>query len=209
MNTKHQNQVQKRQGPRAIIGKGILAFIFVSFLLSNNYAFANTSASFKVRQEKLNLNGVLVSRPSNEDVEIVKFLKDNNIHNPQEYAQWLAQNVQFKKDQDSDQWSNPLETLARKFGDCEDFTFLNIAVLRVMGYDAKFVAFFNPDVQNHAVTVFQDHGQFYYFDNMNLKKIEESSVLEFAKNKMSKNRYLLSKVLNVDSRKWELLYKTS
>ncbi len=209
MNTKRKNQAQSRQALKSILGKGILAVIFVSLLLSSNYAFANSSVGFKIRQERSNINGVLISRPSNEDVEIVKFLKDNNIHNPQEYGQWLEKNVEFKKDQDGDQWSNPLETLDRKYGDCEDFTFLNIAVLRVMGYEAKFVAFFSSSVKNHAVSIFEDKGEFYYFDNMNLKKIEESSVLDFAKNKMAKNRYLLSKELDVESKKWELLYKTS
>ncbi len=209
MKTNKQNQSPARQKSRITLKQGFLAIMFISYLLSSSYAFASSAGIFQIRQERTESNGILVSRPSKMDVEIAKLLKDNNLHTPQEYAQWLAKNISFKSDGGADAWATPLETLGRKYGDCEDFTFLNIAVLRVMGYDAKFVAFFSSSVQNHAICIFEDKGQFYYFDNMNLKKIDESSVLEFAKNKMAKNRYFLSKELNVESKKWELLYKTS
>lgn len=209
MNMKPKKYSQKTQKIIGILRNLIALIIAVSCFLSANCVFANSSVGFKVRQEKSNINGVLVSQPSSEDMEIVKFLKDNNISNIQEYAQWLQKNISFRVDQGSDQWAKPLETIERKFGDCEDFSFLNTAVLRVMGYDPKFVAFFSSSVKNHAITVFEDNGKLYYFDNMNLKKVEESNMLDFAKNKMEKNRYFASKKLDVNSKKWELLYKTS
>jgi hypothetical protein len=207
MNKIKQNNSNKKQSSRAILKAGALVICFVSFLFSSGYVYANPTSGLHIRQERSNINGVLVSRPSAEDAEIAKFLNSNNIHTSEEYAQWLAKNIEYKKDPHRDAWAEPLKVLSRKFGDCEDFTFLNIAVLR--GYKAKFVTFLTPPVSGHAVCVFEYKGRYFYFDNMTLKETEEPSVMQFVKNMISNNNYIVSRELDVESRKWKLLYKTS
>ncbi len=209
MKNQRQNKSAIKKSSQAGLKFLAVIILFLTTLLSTGYAYANAYGGFQVRQERLNINGVLVSRPSPEDVEIAKLLMDNDIHTPEQYSQWLAKNIEYKKDKGSDVWANPLTVIARKFGDCEDFTFLNIAVLRVMGYDAQFVAFFAPETQGHAVCVFKYNGSNFYFDNKDLKEMEENNVMKFVKNMVSTNNYNVSRELDLDSRKWKLLYKTS
>lgn len=201
------NKMNKyREGENKAVKIMVLtALIFISNVFSVTNASANPH---HIRQERIEKNGVYISRPSQEDVEISNILIKNDIKSPEEYAQWLKSNIQYKNDaQGQDNWIDPLELLNNKKGDCEDFTLLNIAVLRVMGYQARFVAFLNEETQGHAVCVFEYNGQHFYFDNMNLKKIEEKNVMEFVKNKIAKNAYTASEELDLSTRKWKMLYK--
>jgi len=99
-----------------------------------------------------------------------------------------------------------LEVLARKQGDCEDFAFLNMAVLRLLGYNPKFLAFTSTR-DGHALCAFSDNGKNYYFNNMKLEEARGATILEFAENYVHEGTYMEAKELNVDTRKWKLLYK--
>ncbi|MDP2653153.1 MAG: transglutaminase-like domain-containing protein [Candidatus Omnitrophota bacterium] len=190
--------------------KGIILFVcFISYLFTADYAYsADNKYKFRIRHVKTQKDGVLVSRPSKIDEKIYKLLKNNKIYTPKDYAKWLEKHIVYRKDSKAGAWADPLSVLARKFGDCEDFAFLNVAVLRVMGYSPKFFTFHSEE-KGHAICVFQDKGHYYYFDNMKLKKIQEPTIFEFAKGLLSQETYTEIRELDFNTRKWNLVYKNS
>ena len=137
------------------------------------------SGNFVIRQERYETDGVWVSRPVPLDEKIRNIIYNNNIKSLEDYEQWLGGNIKYKRD-DEDIWSPPEETLQKKYGDCEDFAFLNAAVLRVLGYQPKVLAMGGRG-RNHAICVFKQNGRYLWFDNTKLARTQASSLLEFAK----------------------------
>ena len=187
----------------------VISICFISYVISSNLAYAGSQIlDYQIRQEKVSKNGVMTMRPKAEDEKIYNLLANNGIHSLEDYAKWLVSNVVYKKDTRRDTWSKPLDVIAKKYGDCEDFTLLNITILRILGYSPKFWAFYTKK-SGHAVCVFKKNNQYYYFDNMELKQIKESDILEFARNISSRKSYTEIKELNLETRKWNLVYKNS
>lgn len=197
--------------------KGISTILLVaSLLLSQTVAFAfdeyNESArSFKIRQENYETNGVLVSRPKSIDEKMLNVIRLNDIQNLKDYSQWLEDNITYVKDGAIDSWSKPVETLKRKRGDCEDFTLLTSAVVRLFGYKPKFIAFIQakrPD-KGHAICVFKKNGYYVWFDNATLKQTKTKTLEEFAQLILSEEDYSEMRELNVETKEWEVVYERS
>ena len=70
--------------------------------------------------------------------------------------------------------------LQKRRGDCEDYAFLNAAVLRVLGYRPEVLAMGGLG-GNHAICVFKENGRYSWIDNARLKRSKAESILEFTK----------------------------
>ncbi|MFH1459785.1 MAG: transglutaminase-like domain-containing protein [Candidatus Omnitrophota bacterium] len=117
-----------------------------------------------IRQEKYSRNGVMFSGPSALDLKIREIIIYNNIKSLAEYINWFKKNIEYKKDKGRDDWAYPDETLQRKYGDCEDLSFLNQAVLRVLGIRGEVLSLMRMG-SNHAVCVFKIKGKYNLIDN--------------------------------------------
>ena len=117
---------------------------------------------------------------------IIDLLNANGIRTLKDYMRWLAENIKYKTDEGPDTWASPEETLNRQYGDCEDFAFLNAAVLSVLGYRAKVLGLLGVrasrgQVGNHAICALEEDGNYLYFDNEKLKLTGASTLDEFCK----------------------------
>lgn len=163
----------------------ILVFGIVGMLLSGNicvFAFSPVHNTFPrqpvIRQETLVVNGVYICRPRSLDVKICEIINNNNVVSLEGYADWLEQNVKYLKDENGDNWASPEETLQRKSGDCEDYAFLNAAVLEMLGYQPEVWAVRRPG-RCHAICIFKEKGYYGWIDNCQLKRTSISSLSEF------------------------------
>ncbi len=148
------------------------------------FAYEQNSAYFSrklvIRQEIYSVNGVTVCQSSPLDTEIVRLINKNNIRSVEDYANWLQKNIQYEKDKGKDAWAAPQVTLKRKYGDCEDYSFLNVAVLRVLGYESR-VLVMKGITGCHAICVFQKNGYYFWFDNAELKKTSIRTIADFGR----------------------------
>jgi len=163
------------------------------------------NGNFVIRQETVRLGSVLVCRPSEIDTRIAELIKSNNIHTLDGYAVWLRKNITYKADEFGDKWSTPENTLDRLYGDCEDYAFLNAAVLRVLGYSSK-VMLLGTGERDHAICVFEKDGYYFWFDNSEFKRTGVSTMKRFGKHMFKK--YACSRIseLSPDAKKCSVLY---
>ncbi|MFH1479103.1 MAG: transglutaminase-like domain-containing protein [Candidatus Omnitrophota bacterium] len=108
------------------------------------------------------------------DKKIFDIFSKEDISSLDKYAEWLDKNFEYKKDASGDIWTYPEEMLSRDFGDCEDFAFLNQAVLRLFGYEGK-IEIVRQRYLSHAICVFEKDGEIMWFDNKALKKANLTS----------------------------------
>jgi predicted transglutaminase-like cysteine proteinase len=191
---------------------GLAAFVVcVSF--PNAWAGARTE-KLHIRQDSFRQQGVLVARPNPLDTSIAQLISSNNIRTLDDYARWLKQNVQYKSDGSHDDWLSPEQLLALKRGDCEDYTFLNAAVLRVLGFESRPLALKrgggrNQGTQAHAICVFRSGENFFWFDNTRLLRTEIKNARDFNQHitEIYNSNQLLE--LNPDTRGWTLVFQKS
>lgn len=140
---------------------------------------AREPGTVMVRSRIGRIDGSIQQIPHHMDAAIVKAFQTENINSFDQYQIWLRETFHYKKDSGSDAWADPAETLAAGEGDCEDFAFLNAAVLRVFGYTPKVLALYDGLVMpSHAVCVFEDAGTFNVFDNTKLKTTRARTIQE-------------------------------
>ena len=145
------------------------------------------STGFVIRQDTCRAGAIFVSRPNPTDVSILDLLHTYGISSAEDYARWLQETIEYKKDEGGDNWAEAQETLEKKRGDCEDFAFLNAAVVSVLGYGPKVLGLNGIRSQegkligNHAICVFEQDGRILYFDNQKLKNSPAASIEEFAR----------------------------
>jgi len=180
-------------------------------LLSKNvYAAAsennntNFKRSFVIRQEIVRIRGVFVCRPHPVDEKIMNIINHNAIDSFEDYIHWLKENIKYESDNGRDCWSMPEDTLRKKYGDCEDYAFLNAAFLSVFGYNPEVLAVTKPD-GIHAICVFEDNGYYCWIDNADLRRSSAQSMVEFSKYIFEEYRgfYLLEP--NFKNGKWDVL----
>ncbi|MFC1666580.1 transglutaminase-like domain-containing protein [Candidatus Omnitrophota bacterium] len=171
--------------------------------------------NFIIRKQTYRSGAALVSRPVEIDMIALNMLKANNIKSLEDYAQWLRENVKYKKDKFGDIWALPKETIERKYGDCEDLAFLNASILRVLGYKPKVLAMGNIRVlagrfiTSHAICVFEKDSHYLWFDNAKLKKTNVSSLEEFSRNIFSKYHCSSISEIVFDTKEWVTLFTKS
>jgi len=180
-------------------------YIWACLLLCTNltaWPAENKNQTFignlRIFQEKYEVNGILISRLSTTGEKIRNIIIFNNIRTLDDYASWLRENIRYKKDRDKDSWSQPEETLQRKYGDCEDLAFLNEAVLKALDYRPKVLVIGRP-LNNHAICVFKENNYYSLLDNTNYIKTRIETLRQF--NEFLFRRYAFSSV-------WEIDYKT-
>ena len=166
---------EKRAGIKRLIC-GIAAFmIFGYFFTICAEALSTFSGDFNVRQDVRQTGSILSARPVEEDLTVISVISRNNISSINDYSQWLNNNIAYRLDGVSDEWSASEVTLARGNGDCEDYAFLNMTVLRVLGYTPKVLAV-GGNGESHAVCVFKENGNYTIFDNAKLIRSNESTL---------------------------------
>ena len=167
-----------------------------------------TFLQFHIQQEISYFKGVWVSRPRDLDKKLLELINNNKIRSWDDYAYWLQKNIKYRKDELKDAWASPQVTLNLKQGDCEDFTFLNIEVAKILGYQPRFLAFVNHK-KTHAVCVFKNQDHYVWFDNARLKKTKAASLSEFASEVTKEYPYHYLLELDLKSHQWKLLYTKS
>lgn len=183
--------------------------VVLVLLFSGSTGFASSvvavGGNFVIRQETVRLGSVLVSRPSELDTRIAGFLSANDIKTLDEYEMWVGKNIKFKADVQGDVWSSPGETLDRLYGDCEDYAFLNASVLRVLGYESK-VMVLGTSERDHAICAFEKDGNYFWFDNGELKRTDTSSMRKFGKHIFK--TYACSRIseVNFETKKCSMLF---
>ena len=167
------------------------------------------TARLRIQQEKIkHKDGVLISRPKSVDFKIINLIQVHNIHSLEDYARWLKENIHYKKDEKKDQWATPEETLRKKRGDCEDYTFFNAEVLQVLGYQPRVLAV-RKDRQAHAICVFKAGEHYFWFDNAELKKTRATTLAGFLQNIRTNHNYFAFSELDLKTNQWSALSKKS
>ncbi|MFH1094510.1 MAG: transglutaminase-like domain-containing protein [Candidatus Omnitrophota bacterium] len=169
-----------------------------------SYEEQGFNGTFIVRQQTDTTSGALVSMPAALDMRILNIINNEKIRSVEDYAVWLKKNFKYKKDEDTDNWASPDETLTRLAGDCEDFAFLNEAVLRIFGYKPQVLGLGGGlKLVNHAVCVFKKDSRYLCFDNTTLKITTAVSLEEFGKLVTQNSGYAY--VFEIDENKRKVL----
>ena len=148
------------------------------------------------------------SKTNSMTFNAVSFIKENNIHSIEDYAQWLKDNMIYLLDVGKDSWASPLETIQKGGGDCEDLAFLSAEVLKALGFKPLVLAHGNFK-DGHVYCVFKYLGIYYTFENTNFASTEQPSLKDMAiylaKNHHSK--YLAE--LFLDTKEVHFIYLTN
>jgi len=166
----------------------VIFIIYVIYIMSNSlipaYALDEECTDFRknliVSQEKYQVGSILISQPHPVDEKMRDLIIFNNIRTLDDYISWLEKNIKYKKDKGQDEWAGPQETLRKKYGDCEDFAFLNAAFLRVAGFQPKVLGVMRRLGGNHAICAFKENGYYSWIDNNQLERTQAESILQFA-----------------------------
>ena len=186
----------------------LLSSLLINGFLKVALASENILHGFVIRQESFETQGVLVSRPNPSDAQIFDLITVNNIHSLEDYSQWLKRNIKYRPDGPQDTWATPIELLHKRSGDCEDYTFLNVAVLKVLGYHPHFLALGRPG-NFHAICLFKENDYYVWFDNTELKRTKTKTMMEFAQLIVQNYNYSSLHELDPRTQKWQLLFKKS
>ena len=144
--------------------------------------FSQGAFCFEPAQEKFHENGVWVSRPAPSDVFLVQNLEAGRVASVEDYAAWLKTRFQYRKHASEDNESRPEETLARGYGNCRDFAFLNAAALRLLGCQAKALGMDSRIFGGHAICVFVENGRYGFIDNLYLERTGARRFSDLMKN---------------------------
>ncbi len=159
-----------------------------------------------ITQEKYVGNGILISRPAPAAERIRDIIIDNDIRSLDDYLSWLQKNIKYRKDNNEDIWASPQETLQNGYGDCEDFAFLNEAVLTVCGYKPKVLSVMRI-FRSHAICVFKENDQYSLIDNAKLIRTKSKSIPDLARFLFAKYNYRSLWALNLKAKDGEILFK--
>ncbi len=100
-----------------------------------------------------------------KEIALRRFLEDHQIHNIDDYAQWLKNNMRYQKQSSvSDEWPSSLSTLQHQYGDCKALSVLNSEILKLLGFHPILIGY-KTGSQGHVFTVFNRDGQLNILDN--------------------------------------------
>ena len=101
----------------------------------------------------------------NENVNFTEILETNNIETAEQWGEWTQTNLTYKDDGFIDYWAQPYETMVNGGGDCEDFAFLHVKVLHLLGYEAVALGMGGrKEREGHAICLFFDEVHWRVFD---------------------------------------------
>ncbi len=185
----------------------------VILLLFGSAAFASETepangleSRVVIAQEHCERDGLLISGPNRLDERIRDIIVFNHLKNLDDYAAWLKDNIKYAKDKNGDTWSPAEETLRRGKGDCEDFAFLNAAVLNACGYKPRVIALMSI-YGCHAVCIFKEGRTYSLLDNSRLVRTACTSMVELSRYFFS--NYLCQTICSVEfaDKSVKILYK--
>lgn len=167
----------------------ILFFTIASFsnlayasnvLVSRNNGFIKAYEKRNIRHQKSRQNSILVSKPVLLDTQIFNLISREDIRSIEDYSEWIQENIRYERDGSDDIWLAPEKTLAGKHGDCEDFAFLNAAVLHFLGYEPIVMAMAGgTNSSGHAICVFKKDDFYAWFENGAVKESLIASAKDF------------------------------
>ena len=169
--------------------KAVFSFILTFHLLTltADSAFCSNldkqsllTKKLTLSQKKIKNGQVYISRPAILDEKIRSIIIFNEIFSIEEYITWLKNNIEYEADTNQDIWSNPMDTLKKGAGDCEDLAFLSAAFLKVYGHHPKIIGIFLTQGKKHAICVFKNQGRYYWIDNFRLIKTNASTFQELS-----------------------------
>lgn len=99
--------------------------------------------------------------------DLSALLESENIHTFEDYIFWLRDHARYEADGETDTWASPETTFITKKGDCEDFAFLNAAVLSHFGYPRIVLAYDEPE-RSHVICAYRDGLFINIINNTNL-----------------------------------------
>lgn len=187
----------------------ILMLLFSNATTPQSFAVEEPAkiSSALMRQERFYQDGVWIARPNPMDLEILSMLQTHQIQTLNDYVQWLEKSTSYKKDT-IDIWAKPQETFQRKYGDCEDYAFLNAEVLRLLGYKPHVLAL-ERQSQNHAICAFEDQGRYFWFDNNHLKSASARTLEDLAKTIAEEYSFICLLEYQEKSNDWRILLRPS
>ncbi|WP_226700140.1 transglutaminase-like cysteine peptidase [Qipengyuania gaetbuli] len=95
---------------------------------------------------------------------------------------WVNWRVRYVDDKRGDEWSAAAATLARGYGDCEDFALAKMALLQELGIpsDDMFLVLLRDRAQDeHAVLAVRLHGRFHVLDNRTDKVLPAERIEDY------------------------------
>lgn len=164
--------------------------------------------NIKISQDKHARGDVLISKPNPFDLKISTIFRSSEIKSLEQYSLWLQKNLEFTQDKGQDTWADPLESISRGYGDCEDFAFLNKAVLIALGYEAEVFSVVNFGA-NHAICVFKEGNSYSLFDNQKLIRTQAQSIEELALYAFSKYSGLAFARLSLATKTRDIMFRKS
>ena len=169
-------------------------------------------SGFHIRNERVQHDNVLVSRPHKMDSTIFGFLVSNKIRTLQDYSHWLNENIEYHEEPFPDPWIGPEALLASRRGDCEDYALLTMNVMRVLGFQPKVLALVRINrngqiVRSHAICVVKSKTGYLWFDNGELKEAQVGDLPQLAELLMQEFNYTQTAELNMQTMAWTILYE--
>lgn len=95
---------------------------------------------------------------------------------------WVNWHVRFRDDEGGDEWAEATLTLARGFGDCEDFALAKMALLAELGVppgDMYLVLLRDQRQGDHAVLAVNREGRLYVLDNRTDKVLPADEIADY------------------------------
>ncbi|HSV43048.1 MAG TPA: hypothetical protein VLJ10_00695 [Candidatus Bathyarchaeia archaeon] len=160
----------------------------------------NSFASFRIRQESTSRSGVFVSAPHAVDREMAFFLTTNRIASLEEYAAWAVKHISYQNE-NQDEWVDPVRTLRRKYGDCEDIAFLNAATAFVLGYEPEIFILLKKG-SAHAICLVPTENAYIWFDNTTFHKTKATSSAQLVRSIQKKYGYAAARKINYRDDPW-------
>lgn len=163
---------------------------------------------FRLDQERIAKNGILISRPVAIDEKILTIVRQNQIQSIEDYSAWLTENMVYQKDITPESWIEPDEFLKTRRGDCKDFASLNFRVLKILGYKPHVLTLTSPQ-NGHAICAFEYAGKIYWFDNAELKSSLAKNLVELAKELTNQFHYSSFFEVDLPTKRTNLIYQRS
>jgi len=162
-----------------------------------------------VNQEKVEEKVIQVIPPADmAEMKLKEFLARNNLQNIEDYVRWLKVNIGYRPDPGQDIWLNPFETLQRGYGDCEDFAFLNSAVLLSFGFQPRIFAY-EQGANAHVFTLFKKGGTYHIIDNAEYFVTPVTSIKDIVQFLVAKHNSSYFLEINPSPRKITVIYSNS
>lgn len=101
----------------------------------------------------------------------------SDIKTPDDLVKWYANEFEYRMEL-WDDWQAPVETVATKTGDCEDFAYLTHAALKDLGVENNvYVLNFRGIKTKHAICIFKEKdGTYSIISNKEIFKTREADL---------------------------------